>query len=587
MMRLRPPWIMDHGSRPNKAIRIGVQRLVKRLNRPKHFHPVWQTVTPHALSETPPEAVVDRGIDRSSPAGMNTPGYLSIDAGTQGLSVLFTDESLRILGTGQAAYSMVPSLAAECYEQLPADWEQALADAVIDLRCKLEAVGIGMDVRAIGISGQMHGEVLADKSGASLGSARLWCDSRNEAEGSELTVRLGVKIPKRMTVARWLWTIRNQPQKATQVAHITTPAGWIAFRLTGQWRLGIGDAAGMFPIDQTTLDYDARLLTNFESLVARSGLAVRPLRELLPQVQRAGGDGGSLNAHGALLLGLPAGIPVAPAEGDQPAALTGSLIGLAGMVSMSFGTSVVANSVGDRPFAGVSKAIDHFCAPDGKPINMVWLRNGTTYMNTVVEMFGKANDSAGNDAAAGFAAVMPQLLAASADCGGLLALPFMDDEPGVGVSHGGTALVVGLNASSATPGNVARAALLATIFNLRVGSDLLDSQGFPRTEIILSGGLTQTPALGQIIADAFNTPLSILEGATEGSAWGAALLAKFRAQKLLGHTAAWPEFLASHATGKTLHFSPSHAATIVYEGIYRRYRRLLDLHGALHAAVTQ
>ena len=179
MMRLRPPWIMDHGSPPNKAIRIGVQRLVKRLNRPKHFHPVWQTVTPHALSETPPEAVVDRGIDRSSPAGMNTPGYLSIDAGTQGLSVLFTDESLRILGTGQAAYSMVPSLAAECYEQLPADWEQALADAVIDLRCKLEAVGIGMDVRAIGISGQMHGEVLADTSGASLGSARLWCDSRN------------------------------------------------------------------------------------------------------------------------------------------------------------------------------------------------------------------------------------------------------------------------------------------------------------------------------------------------------------------------------------------------------------------------
>ena len=156
---------------------------------------------------------------------MNTPGYLSIDAGTQGLSVLFTDESLRILGTGQAAYHMLPGLAAECYEQLPADWEQALADAVIDLRSKLEAAGIGMDVRAIGISGQMHGEVLADTSGASLGSARLWCDSRNEAEGSELTARLGVKIPKRMTVARWLWTIRNQPQKATQVAHITTPAG--------------------------------------------------------------------------------------------------------------------------------------------------------------------------------------------------------------------------------------------------------------------------------------------------------------------------------------------------------------------------
>ena len=126
------------------------------------------------------------------------------------------------------------------------------------------------------------------------------------------------------------------------------------------------------------------------------------------------------------MLGLPAGIPVAPAEGDQPAALAGSLIGNAGMVSCSFGTSVCANSVGDRAFQGVSQSVDHFCAPDGKPINMVWLRNGTTFMNSVVEMFGLA---IGGDRNSGFASVIPQLLESDPDCGGLLALPFMDDEP--------------------------------------------------------------------------------------------------------------------------------------------------------------
>ena len=151
-----------------------------------------------------------------------------------------------------------------------------------------------------------------------------------------------------------------------------------------------------------------------------------------------------------------------------------SLIGAAGMVSMSFGTSVVANSIGDRAFQGISRGIDHFCAPDGKPINMVWLRNGTTAMNTVVEMFGRVGGGGRGD---GFAAVMPQLLAAADDCGGLLALPFMDDEPGLGVSAGGTACVIGLNATSATPGNVAKAMLLATIFNLRIGSEELDRQG--------------------------------------------------------------------------------------------------------------
>ena len=93
------------------------------------------------------------------------------------------------------------------------------------------------------------------------------------------------------------------------------------------------------------------------------------------------------------------------------------------MVSVSFGTSVCANSVGDRPFSGVADAVDHFCAVDGKPINMVWLRNGTTYMNTVVEMFGNV---LGEDRGAAFAKVMPMVVEAAADCGGVLALPFMD-----------------------------------------------------------------------------------------------------------------------------------------------------------------
>ena len=93
---------------------------------------------------------------------MNIQGYLGIDAGTQGLSVIFCDESLKILAHGEGSYQMVPGLAADCYEQQPGDWEQALATAMTGLRKKLDAAGITMEVQAIGISGQMHGEVLAD-----------------------------------------------------------------------------------------------------------------------------------------------------------------------------------------------------------------------------------------------------------------------------------------------------------------------------------------------------------------------------------------------------------------------------------------
>ncbi len=451
---------------------------------------------------------------------MQIQGFLGIDAGTQGLSVIFTNENLEVLATGEGAYDMVPDLGEGCYEQRPEDWEQALSTAMADLRRKLDEQDTRIEVLAIGISGQMHGEVLADAAGRPVGPARLWCDSRNEDEAAELTERFGVKMPKRITAARWLWTVRNQPAKAAKAAHMTTPAGWIAYRLTGEWTLGIGDAAGMFPIDQQTLDYHAELLASYDELVHDpknlsqnlSGRVPRPrnsvaeanlgigsklprLKELLPAVRKAGESGGVLDDNGAKLLGLPAGIPVAPAEGDQPAALAGSLIGEAGMVSVSFGTSVCANSVGDRTFEGVHAAIDHFCAPDGKPINMVWLRNGTTFMNAVVEMFASTH---GGERAAGFAAVIPAVLQAPSDCGGVLALPFMDDEPGLGVGRGGTAMIAGLNEQNATAGNVAKAALLATMFNLRIGAEVLQQQGFPRTELILSGGLTKTPELGQI-----------------------------------------------------------------------------------------
>jgi len=501
-------------------------------------------------------------------------GYVGIDLGTQGVSVIFTDESLAILATGEAGYEMVPGLAAECYEQRPADWEAALQAAMADLRQQLAARDIEMEVLTVGLCGQMHGEVLCDEAGEVVAPARLWCDGRNEAEGHELTEALSVKCPKRMTGTRWLWTVRNRPEVAARVAHLTTPSGWLAWRLTGSWNLGVGDASGMFPIDQTTGGYDAARLATYDTLTAGCG---RSLASLLPTVRSVGDDGGSLNDHGAAVLGLPAGTPVAPAEGDQPSALAGSLIAEPGMVAMSFGTSVVANAVGDKPFTGVSQAIDHFCAPDGRPINMVWIRNGTTAMNTMVEMLAGDHGS--------FDAVMPQVVAAADDCGGLAALPFMDDEPGVGVSHGGTALVVGFNPDNATAGNTAKAMLAATMFNLRVGCDELDQQGFPRTEIVLSGGLVKTPALGQLLADVFNTPVTVPDGAVEGTAYGAALMAKYRQARLNGETRSWPEHLAAHATGTPQRFTPRPEAVATLTTSYERHRRLLAILPQLQAAL--
>lgn len=493
-------------------------------------------------------------------------GFLGIDAGTQGLSVVLTDEDLKIVGAGDGGYSMVPGLESGCYEQNPADWERALVDAMADLRSKVEA----FDVVAIGVSGQMHGEVLVGEEGRVLKAARLWCDARNEAEGAELTEALGVKMPKRITAARWLWTIRNVPEVATVTKHITTPAGWLAYRLTGQWSLGVGDASGMFPIDQSTLQYDQNAIQKFDQI---AGDSVPSIKSLLPEVKCAGEDAGMLTKEMADCLGLTAGIPVAPAEGDQPASMAGALIGDAGMVSCSFGTSVCANSVGDRAFEGVSEMVDHFCAPDGKPINMVFLRNGTTYMNTVVEMFGQAM---GGGRAEAFAKIMPNVVSAPPSCGGIVAMPFIDDEPGLGVSHGGQAALLGIDAENATPANMVKAALLATMFNLKLGSQVLDRQGFPRVELVLSGGLTKTAELGQVLADVFATPVKLLDSADEGCAWGAALMAKYRQERMEGGGQTWAEFLGSSGAGDVTRFQPDATSSSEYEALFEGYQDLFN-----------
>lgn len=507
---------------------------------------------------------------------MATKGFLGIDAGTQGLSIIFTDENLDVIETGEGEYDMVPGLEEGCYEQRPSDWDAAVVAAMADLRSKLETE---IEALAIGISGQMHGEVLVDANGETLGNARLWCDSRNDEQGNELTEAFAIKMPKRITAARWLWTRRNRQSQARKTKQITTPAGWIAYRLTGQWNLGIGDASGMFPIDQATLGYDQRLLDEFDKIAD----APLPLREMLPTVKTAGQDGGTINATGAKMLGLSAGIPIAPAEGDQPAALAGSVIGNPGMVSCSFGTSVCANVVGDRSFSGVSRMVDHFCAVDGKPINMVFLRNGTTYMNSIVAMFAAVT---GGDRNAGFAATMPQVLESAPDCGGLMALPFMDDEPGLGVGRGGSAMIVGFNGANATPGNAVKAALLSTMFNMKLGCETLDAQGFPRTEIVLSGGLTKTPELGQILADVFDTKVSLLQSAQEGCAWGAALLAKFRHCKMTGDDRDWSQFLDQHASPDQLSFTPIPENVKQYADGFNRYKKLVASHQAIDNALN-
>jgi sugar (pentulose or hexulose) kinase len=522
---------------------------------------------------------------------------LGIDNGTQGLTALLVDvddPSLPVVAQGEGSYGFVPDLLEGCYEQLASDWDAALKQAIQQLLPAL----LMSEYRlvAIGIAGQMHGHVLVNRQrGQAIGTARLWCDARNQEQAEELSSLFfdGRKdnLPKRVTVARWLWTIQNHPELAQQVDFLTTPAGWLSFRLTGERCLGIGDASGMFPMDAT--DYRQDLLRKFDD---KYSLDVAPLSQLLPKVVRCGEDAGSLTAEAAAWLGLPKetiGIPVAAAEGDQPAALVGSLIGEAGMASLSFGTSVCANLVGgssEDPSKIVSPGVNHFSAVNGQPIYMVWLRNGTTYFNTMVQLYGAASESKNEISSNAFEKLMPLILDAPADCGGLLAMPFMDDEPGLGVTQGGTATVMGWSSRNATPGNACKAALLSTMFNLKKGVDYLKENNVKVSEIFLSGGLTKTPEMGQVVADVFGLTVHLLPGSAEGCSWGAAVLAKYRWQKSKDQGGEpekdWLDFLKGIQTEQMQTFSPYPPDSAIYQSSYQKYEKLLKLQPELQRVMN-
>ena len=176
---------------------------------------------------------------------------------------------------------------------------------------------------------------------------------------------------------------------------------------------------------------------------------------------------------------------------------------------------------------------------------MVWLRNGTTFMNSVVEMFGEA---IGGNRGDGFEKVIPMLLDANPDCGGILALPFMDDEPGINVHRGGTAMLVGLNSGKRYPGQRGQGSL--TCHHVQSSPRLRD----PRRPRVSSNGISSlgrtdenAPNSLNYLLIVFANPVTLLESAEEGTAWGAALMAKYRSQVLQGSDRPWSEYLKEQA----------------------------------------
>lgn len=385
---------------------------------------------------------------------------------------------------------------------------------------------------ALGISGMMHGYLPLDDSGEPLVELRTWQDTTTGTAARELSELFGVNIPLRWSIAHLHQAILAGEEHVGQIAQLTTLAGYVHWRLSGQRVLGIGDASGMFPTSAERKDYVAELLESYENLVAAHKYPWK-LHDILPRVLYAGQEAGRLTDDGARLLDptgrLLPGSLLAPPEGDAGTGMvaTNSVAPLSANVSA--GTSIFAMVVLERPLDTAHEELDIVATPAGDDVVMVHCNNGAVDLQDWVQLFGQVARALGADpdTESLFGCLYEQALAGDLDAGGLVAFNYRAGEPTTGLSEG-RPLFLRLPESELNLPNFMRAHLFAALATLRIGFETLRAEGVQVAELFAHGGLFRTPGVAQrLLSAALAVPVTVGQSASEGGAWGMALLAEF------------------------------------------------------------
>ena len=327
-----------------------------------------------------------------------------------------------------------------------------------------------------------------------------------------------------------------------ELDYVSTLSGYIHWKLTGNRVIGIGDAAGMFPVNSGTHDYCEDMVQKFDTLTEKYHYSWK-LRDIFPKVLVAGKQAGILTEEGAAFLdesgNLEAGIPLCPPEGDAGTgmAATDSVAVRTGNVSA--GTSVFAMVVLEKPLAKVHPEIDLVTTPDGRPVAMVHCNTCTSDLDDWVRLLGEMAAAAGATLSRNelYTLFYRKALEGDPDCGGLVNFNCFSGEPVTGLPDGRPLLVRRPDARF-TLANFARVQLYACLATLKYGLDILfEEEQVTADHLLGHGGLFKVPVVGQkLLAGALGVPVSVMQTAGEGGPWGMALLAGYRLHRAEGET---------------------------------------------------
>ena len=389
------------------------------------------------------------------------------------------------------------------------------------------------NLAAIGISAMMHGYMAFNDKDEILVPFRTWRNTNTGKAAAELSKLFVYNIPLRWSISHLYQCILNGEPHVKDIKFQTTLAGYVHWQLTGEKVIGVGDASGMIPVDPQTKTYNATMVQKFDNLVAPYKFGWK-LLDIFPKVLVAGEDAGTLTAEGAKRLDvsghLKPGAKLCPPEGDAGTGMAATNAVKQRTGNVSAGTSSFSMIVLEKELSKPYEAIDMVTTPDGSLVAMVHCNNCTSDLNAWVCLFREALELMGQkvDMDELYGKLYNNALTGNANCGGLLSYNYISGEPVTGLADGRPLFVRSAN-DKFTLANFIRVHLYGSIGVLKIGNDiLLKEEKIKIDRITGHGGLFRTKGVGQrILAAALNSPISVMETAGEGGAWGIALLASY------------------------------------------------------------
>ncbi len=484
---------------------------------------------------------------------------LGIDVGTGGSRAVLIDSSGRIVVSATVEHEPFASPQTGWAEQDPRDWWRASAAAI---RAVFSSDNVrAEELKAVGLSGQMHGAVLLDKSDNVLRPSIIWCDQRSDAQCEKLTNEIGAERLIELTcnpaltgftLPKMLWVRDLEPEIWQQVRSVLLPKDYVRFKLTGDKATDVADASGTLLLNVAGRKWSDEMLA-----------AANISASLLPRVYESQEITGSVSQAAAAETGLIAGTPVVAGAGDQAGGAVGVGIVRPGAVSATIGTSGVVFAATNKPSLDPHGRVHTFChavpgrwhvmgVTQGAGLSLRWFRdqfgvvsgNGDPYESLTAE-----------------AARVPP----GAD--NLLWAPYLMGERTPHLDPNARAALVGLTASH-TRAHIVRAILEGVVFSLRDSFEIFKEMNVPVESIRLGGGGARSQLWRQIQADIYGHEVEMVE-AEEGAAYGVALLAGVSA-------GVWPSVdAACDAVVRTRdRVKPDANAVEVLDRQYKSYRAL-------------